>query len=130
MLPVLVRFAPLLATTLHRLEYPRQVVSNFFGLVIDQRLHGELESAFIVHIDGDRAVPSRCDPSPRRPIAAPGSPSPNAARASLNLLQGEVLVLAINEGPNFIRLYSPHAKVVNVGIVVGSTGAAHVLEEI
>jgi hypothetical protein len=59
---------PVLATTLHGLEQPRQVVGDFFDLVIDQALRAERVIAFVVHTDCDRAIFPRCHPPPRRPI--------------------------------------------------------------
>jgi hypothetical protein len=44
------------------------------------------------------------------------------------LLQREILILAIDEAPNFIGLHTTNAKVANVGIVVGRAYAANFLE--
>jgi len=46
------------------------------------------------------------------------------------LLHREVLVLAIHEGPDFVGLNTAHAKIANVGIMVGSGSATHVFEEL
>ena|SRR5258707_7202399 len=62
-------------------------------------------------------------------IGVNGCPRPDAARSGLYLLQGQVLVLTLYEGPNFVGLDATHAEVSHVGIVIGSASTAHVFKQ-
>jgi len=46
------------------------------------------------------------------------------------LLQCEVLVLAVYEGPNLVALETAHAEIANVGIVICGSSAAYLLQEL
>lgn len=54
---------------------------------------------------------------------------PNVASAFRHLLGCDVLLLAIDEGPNLIALNAAHAKIAHIGIVEGSTGTAKVFQK-
>jgi hypothetical protein len=52
-----------------------------------------------------------------------------SARTIGHLLCRHILLLRVNEGPNFIALQAAYAKLADVGIMVGSTGAPKVLKK-
>jgi hypothetical protein len=58
-----------------------------------------------------------------------GDPCPHVASALGHLLRCHVLLLCVNELPDFIALNPLNAQMANMGIVVSSAGAAKVFQQ-
>src|SRR5882724_8252685 len=63
-------------------------------------------------------------------VGIDSGPRPNITSALLHLFRGDVLLLGIDEGPNFIALDSSHSEIANGSIATVGTGTAHVFQEL
>src|SRR5262249_27192143 len=63
-------------------------------------------------------------------VRVDGRPCPAVASAIFHLFFGYILLLGVNESPDFIALNATHFQVADGAIVELSTGAAHVFQQL